>query len=124
MWKRIAESILRNKAVYLIILVLITAFLSYHATQIQLSYDYVRPLPENDPDYEIYENFKKRFGPDGTVMVIGFKSEKISNLDFFNDWYDLTLNIKKIQGIQNTMSIGTIYNLVKDDSLKKFNIVP
>jgi uncharacterized protein len=124
MWKRIAESILRNKTVYLIILGLITVFLSYHATQIQLSYDYVRPLPENDPDYETYENFKKRFGPDGTVMVIGFKSEKMYKLDFFNDWYDLTLNIKKIQGIQNTMSIGTLFNLVKDDSLKKFDLLP
>jgi uncharacterized protein len=124
MWKRIAESILRNKVAYLIVLGLITAFLTYQASQIQLSYDYIRPLPQDDPDYKNYENFKKLFGPDGTVMVIGFKSEEIFNLSFYNDLYNLTYDIRKIQGIQSTLSIANLFNLSKNDSLQKFELNP
>jgi len=59
MWAKLAHWILRNRVVLIIILALITAFMGYQASKIQLSYELVRPLPKSDQALIDYENFKK-----------------------------------------------------------------
>ena len=73
MWRFLANKILRNKIAFIIVLMLITVFMGYQATKIELTYTYPQILPANDPTYIEYENFRKMFGEDGSVMVIGIE---------------------------------------------------
>jgi predicted RND superfamily exporter protein len=124
MWKLLATKILRNRAVFITVLVLITFFMGYEGSKIQLSYDFAKVLPKDDSVLVDYENFKKMFGEDGSVMVIGFSDKQLFKLNEFNDWFQLGNKIKKLDGIKEVMSVGNLYNIKRNDSLRKFDFYP
>lgn len=124
MWTYLVRLILRNRLANIIIIALLTVFMAYQATQVKMSYEMVKMLPDSDSVSIDYEAFKRVFGQDGSVFLIGIQDEKLLQLNEFNDWFDLTKNIKKIEGVKEVISIGKIYNLVKNDSLKKFDFKP
>ena len=46
------------------------------------------------------EHFKKIFGSQGNVVVLGLKDENLYELQHFNAWYDMGEEIKKnLEGI-------------------------
>ncbi|MFM8432771.1 MAG: efflux RND transporter permease subunit [Bacteroidota bacterium] len=119
-----ARIILRYRVATLIVLLLLTGFMGFMATKVQLSYEGAKILPESDPTYAQYLRFKKQFGEDGTVMVIGFQSPKIWDKETFADWYTLTDRVKKVDGIQEALSIGRVFSLVRNDSLQQLDFLP
>src|SRR5882762_1898380 len=124
MWKTIGAKIIRHRVLFLVVLLGLTAFFAYHASKIELSYTYARALPVSDPAYIEYEKFKQLYGEDGSVLVIGFQDKDIFSLKKFNDWYDLSHKIKSIPGIKDVLSLGKLYNIVRNDSLSKFDFIP
>lgn len=124
MWSAIAYKILRYRWAFIFALIAIVAFFGYKGTKIELSYTYARALPIDDPDYIQYEKFKSLYGEDGNVMVIGLKDSDFFQLQKFNEWYDLGKEIKAIEGIKEVMSVANLYNIVRNDSLKKFDFLP
>ena len=91
---------------------------------VQMSYEMARMLPESDSTIIIYENFKKQFGEDGSVMFVGLQDEKLFELDHFQAWYDLTNEVRTIKGVEEAVSIARMFQLQRNDSLKKFDFVP
>ncbi|MDQ3047518.1 MAG: MMPL family transporter [Bacteroidota bacterium] len=124
MWNYLAGLILRNKIACIILLAIITAFMAYQTSLIRLSYDFARVLPDDDPTYVEYMNFKKKFGEDGSVMVIGFASDKLFQPKLFNSWNDLTKKVKSIEGIKEVLSVTSLFNVYRNDSLQKFDFRP
>ncbi len=124
MWKYFSGLLLRNKLAFTISLLIVTAFMAFETMKIELSYDFAKILPDTDSSYVEYLRFKKQFGEDGNVMVIGFEDKKLFELDKLNDWRKLTDSVKNIRGIKGVMSITSIYKIVKNDSLQKFDFVP
>lgn len=124
MWSKIAHKILRYRNILLVALVLLTACFGYLGSKIELSYVYARTLPFDDPDYLQYEKFKSLYGEDGNVMVIGLQDTGFFELKKFNEWYDLGKRIKSIEGIKDVMSVANLYNIIRNDSLKKFDFTP
>ncbi len=120
MWSALGRNILRFRIQFLIALVLITIGFGYYATNIELAYTYTRALPSDDPDYVEYEKFRKLYGDDGKVIVIGFEDKDLFKLDHFNAWFDLDKEIRQVKGIKDVLSIASLYNLHKIDSLTKF----
>jgi predicted RND superfamily exporter protein len=124
MWKYTASLILKNKIVFIAILALITSFMVYQTSHITLSYDFARVLPTDDPTYADYLQFKKQFGEDGNVMVIGFQKENLFDKGLFNDWSALNKQVKGINGIKDVLSISNLYNIYRNDSANKFDFKP
>ncbi|MDT8394279.1 MAG: MMPL family transporter [Bacteroidales bacterium] len=124
MWIYLVRLILRNRLTNLIIIGLITIFMAWQATQVKMSYEFARMLPESDSTSIAYEAFKDLFGQDGSVMFIGLEDERIYELQEFNDWYDLSWEIRAIDGVEEVLSIGKIYNLHKNDSSGKLDFLP
>ena len=121
MWTYLVRFILRNRLGILIAIILVTAFMVYKASQVEMSYKFAQMLPKSDSTFIKYDKFTETFGQDGSVLFVGIKDKSIFKLDVFNDWYDLTYKIKEIEGVQESMSIAKMYQLVKNDSLKKFD---
>lgn len=124
MWRKFSGLLLRNKLVFTLVVVLATGFIGYEASKMELSYEFAKILPENDPTFIEYQNFKKQFGEDGNVMVLGFEDKNFFTLNKFNDWYYLSKAIKIINGIKEVLSVPTAYKLNLNDSLSKFEFVP
>jgi predicted RND superfamily exporter protein len=123
-WRFIVRNILRNRLAILLIIAGLTVFMGYKAREVKLSYEMARTLPANDSTYLLYESFKKQFGEDGSVLFIGIEDKNLFRLDEFNDWFDLSYNIRKIPGVEEVVSVTRLYKLVKNDSLKQFEFIP
>lgn len=123
-WNWIVRVILRNRITILIIIGIITAFMGYLAFKVQLSYEMTNMLPENNPTFQQYQQFKKQFGEDGRVIALGVRNPEIFELGEFNRWYDLGNKINKIEGIQEVVSISRVVLIEKDTVTRKFNFRP
>lgn len=105
-------------------ILLVTLLLGYKAMNLEISYDFASMLPASDSTLVRYQQFKERFGQDGSIFFIGMKDEKIYNLDEFNAWNDLIGTLKNIDGVQEIVSFANLYKLVKNDSTRKFDFQP
>ncbi|MEI6174539.1 MAG: MMPL family transporter [Bacteroidota bacterium] len=124
MWNLLVRTILRNRILILIVIALMTAFMGYQATKVKIQYQSASILPATDSTSITYQKFIKQFGQDGTVMFIGIVEPNFFRLSNFNAVYDLTDSLKNIKGVSAIMSVTRLYNLVKNDSLKKFEFLP
>jgi len=124
MWKYLVRFILRNRLGNLIAIILITAFMGYKALDVHLSYEMAQMLPSTDTAMIVYSDFRETFGQDGSVLFIGVKDESLFNLDEFNDWYDLTDNLREVDGVEEVLSIAKLYTLEKNESSRKFDFKP
>jgi hypothetical protein len=98
--------------------------MAWQGLGVKLSYDFARMLPADDPAAIEYDAFKKRFGEDGSVLVIGVVNPDMFKLDELNAWYDLTADMVKIDGVAGVTSIAKAANIVKNEQLKQFEFLP
>ncbi len=122
MWKYLVRFILRKRLGIIIVVAAITIFMAYKAKDVKLSYHITQMLPKSDSTWIKYQQFKNKFGEDGSVFFIGIQDKKIYQLNEFNDWYDLTNKIKKLDGIQEVVSIAKAYHIIKNETIKKFDL--
>lgn len=121
MWEKIANTILRNRLALIISLVVTTAFMLYQTINVQLAYDNPKFIPDDDADMIAYKEFKKTFGDDGSVMVVGVKTEQLRQLNFFNAWYDLTESLSHTKNIKQVLSLTNLKVLKKQTVLDTFD---
>ncbi len=124
MWRYFSGVLLRNRLIFTSVILLMTAFMAFEASRMELSYEFAKILPDNDPSFIEYQNFKKQFGEDGNVMFMGFADNDLFKLEKFKDWVQLNDNLKKIKGVKGILSVPTIYKLRLNDSLEKFEPQP
>ncbi len=124
MFNWLSRFILRQRYPLVVVVGLITIFMGWKATDIQLSYDFAKILPATDPDYKAYAKFKEMFGEDGSVMVMGVEDKNFYTVEKFNGWWELGEEIRKIDGIEAVVSVAKLYTVNKNDSLKKFVLKP
>jgi predicted RND superfamily exporter protein len=134
MWFKFSRIILKNRLLILIILGLTTVFMGYRTQFVSMSYQLAQMLPETDSTYIEYQDFKKTFGKDGNIIVVGVDNENLYQLSNFNAWYDLTHNIKNLQvdfiqngkdtivdGVVEALSIANVYTLKRNKAEKRFD---
>jgi len=124
MWTLLVRLILRNRLGIIITVTILTGFMAYKAVTVQLSYELAKMLPLSDSTSIKYDIFKERFGEDGNVFAVGIRNEKIFEKDQFNALYNLCADIKKMDGIEEVVSIARTVNISKNDSIKKFEFHP
>ena len=98
--------------------------MGYYALKVELSYEYTTLLSDNNQEKIEYDKFKQLFGEDGSIYVIGVKNPDMFKLDQFNEWYDLGLEISKIDGVMGIISSTTGVNLSKNQETHQFDITP
>jgi uncharacterized protein len=124
MWKKLAQFILANRICLLVLLLASTVFMAWQASKVRLSFNAGKVLPLTDSAYIDYNTFKKTFGEDGSVMVVGIQSDSLFSPGLFNDWLKLSTEVQKIEGIKQVLSIGQLSVLEKDTLQQKFTARP
>ena len=69
MWNRVAQFIINYRLLLIVAIAALTVFMAFEATKVQMSYDFTRTVPPNDPDMIYLNEFKKQFGEDGTACT-------------------------------------------------------
>lgn len=124
MWIRFSRFILRNRIPLLIGLGLVTLFMAYQATRVEMSYEYSQILPQKDSAYLDYQNFKNTFGEEGNLIVVGIIDPDFFRLSHFNKWQKLNQDLSQTDGVYNLISVSNTYNLKKNTKERKFELEP
>ena len=119
-WLQLGKNIVKYKVAALTFLALSTLFMGYFAIQVKLSYEFTKAIPEDNPKFVIYQDFVKKFGVDGTTMVVGFQTDSFFTAGLFNQVADLQKDIKTIAGVTEVLSVPNAYTIVKDSAASKF----
>ncbi len=119
-WLQLGKNIVKYKVAALTFLALSTIVMGYFAIQVKLSYEFTKAIPEDNPKFVIYQDFVKKFGVDGTTMVVGFQTDSFFTAGIFNQLADLQKDIKTIPGVTEVLSVPNSYTIVKDSAASKF----
>lgn len=124
MWSKIAQFIIKYRIALIAVIGVITLFMGYHATKVEMSYEFTRTVPPNDPDMIYFNEFKKQFGEDGNMMALGFKDSALYKLENFRKLKTLNDNLRKIEGVNEVLSLPALRIITKDTVEKKFKLSP
>ena len=119
-WHQLGKNIVKYKLAALGFLAVATLVMGYFAIQVKLSYEFTKAIPEDNPKFVIYKEFVKKFGVDGTTMVIGFQTDSFFTTRIFNQVAELQKQIKTIPGVTEVVSVPSAYTIVKDSVASKF----
>lgn len=114
MWYRLGQFILRRRIILLFLLLMATGVMTYYATQVKLSYEFTRAIPTDNPKYQEYQSFLKKFGGDGNMLVLGFDSKDFYSVAYFNEVAILQQSLKQVVGVTGILSIPDAVNLRND----------
>jgi hypothetical protein len=110
--------------------------MGYKGTSAKMSYEFAKIIPKTDSVFIENEEFKAMFGEDGNTLVLGVQTDRMFQLDFYNDWkrlgdaireISIDFNGNKTRPIRDVLSVAQLPCLFKDDSLLTFevsNIIP
>ncbi len=120
MWKELSHFILRFRLILILVLAGITAFMGYHARNLEMTYDFSQVVPDDDPEMIYFNEFKQTFGEDGNVVAIGFEDDKIHELQTFQRFQYYNAELKKIHGVEGLISAANVERFEKNTGEKKF----
>lgn len=124
MWQWLGRFVLQFRLPLLISLLLITAGMGYLASKVELSYEFTRAIPLDNPKYKAYQAFREKFGEDGNLLVIGVETDRFFELTTFKQYITLQNELKKVNGVEDILSIPATVNLVKDSITEKLQVKP
>ncbi len=120
MWTKVAQFIIRYRLPLIVVIGIITVFMGYQARRVEMSYDFARTVPADDPEMVILKNFKELFGEDGNIIAVGLKDSAIYELNNFEAFGKLGDRIRAIPGINNVLSLPKIKIISKDTASDRF----
>ncbi|MFM2137804.1 MAG: hypothetical protein RJA57_111 [Bacteroidota bacterium] len=113
MWHSLGKFILKYRIILLVLLAAVTGFMGWQASRVQLSYDFSRAIPIDHPKYKAYQEFRKKFGEDGNLLVIGIQTRDFFRAGTFNAYRELQEAIRRVNGVDDIISVPGAVNLVK-----------
>jgi predicted RND superfamily exporter protein len=124
MWGSLARFIIRFRWLLLGLLLAVTGIMTMHAVKVQLSYEFTRAIPTDNPKYLAYQSFRQKFGEDGNLLVIGIQTKDLFTEKIFNDYAAMAADLKKVNAVEDILSVPAATNLVRDSSQERLNAVP
>ena len=124
MWGRIAAFVLKYRLTLLLLMAAGIIYMAFQASKVELSYEYTRAIPTDNVKYQAYQKFLKKFGDDGNLLVIGIETDQLFTKDIFNDYLQLSRNEKKVNGVEQVLSIPDAIMLNKNLLTEKLEARP
>jgi uncharacterized protein len=123
MWQQLAKFVIKNRIACLLFLVLATGVMGFYASKVKLSYEFTKAIPTDNVKYQDYQAFKQKFGDDGNTLVVGITTKNLFTLSNFTAYQKLYKNLRKINAVEDVLSIPSSFNLVKNIETEKLNTV-
>ena len=123
MWYRLGKLVIKNRFILLVLLVITTGIMGYFASKVKLSYEFSKAIPTDNPQYLEYLAFKKTFGDDGNLLVIGVKTNKLFTLTNFKEYQLLQQKLKQVNFVEDVLSVPTAVMLQKDSVAEKLTAI-
>ncbi len=119
-WDKLARIILRNKALFLFLIIVISLFFMTQWRYVSVSYTQKSILPKDDPYAQEYARFRKVFKSDNNLVLLGIKDSSFFTKDKLNAWLALSKKIRSYPEVEQVVSIENLKVLQKDTTNQKF----
>lgn len=119
MWKRLAKFVLKYRLSLLMLLLASTIVMGFFASKVKLSYEFSRAIPTDNPKFEEYIQFKKLFGDDGNMLVIGVQTKDFYTLKDFSAYQNMVNQIRKVKCVEDVLNVSGSLILNKDSVSEK-----
>jgi uncharacterized protein len=124
MWNNVAQLIIRFRLFLIGIISVITIVMAYYASKVEMSYDFARTVPLQDPDMIVLNKFREQFGEDGNIIAVGLKDSAVYQLKNFEAFRELSKEIKTIKGVNEVVSLPLLKMILKDTAETRFYLSP
>ena len=122
-WEKIARKVLKNRTAIIAVIIAITLFLGYQWKNLSMTYTEANLLPKHHLANQQYDNFLKKFGEEGNLIVIGFNDNQMFTPKAFAAWSTLMQHFKNSKEISFVVAFDNLKKLEKDTINEKFNLV-
>ena len=119
-WGILARLILRNRILFLLLILANTFLLSTQWKHMRFSHTEANLLPKNHSYNIAYDNFTNVFGEEGNLILIAVNDSSLFELDNFNAWIKLSESFKSNEWIDKVLHVGNIPVIKKDKKNKSF----
>ena len=119
MWQRLGNLVIKYRLPLLVFLFAATAIMGFFASKVKLSYEFAKAIPTNNAKYKIYKAFKQKFGDDGNLLVLGIQTDSFFTTPVFKEYTTLYKEIKKINNVEDVLSVPSAITLLKDSANEK-----
>ena len=117
-WAGVARLILRNRILWLSLIVLLTGFFISQFSKIQFSNSEVSVLPNDHPDIIRYNQFLNQFGQEDNAIVIGFELDKLSEPQVLKAWNRMNKKLQASPEITQIISPENLQLLFRNEDNK------
>jgi predicted RND superfamily exporter protein len=98
--------------------------MAWKASMVQLSYEFSKAIPTDHPAYLEYQSFRRQFGEEGNLLLMGVRTDSMFKLSFFRSFQTWQQSLKKIRGVEDVWSVATAMQIQKDSVLEKLVAKP
>jgi len=123
MWTRLANFVIRYRLLLVIVLGVVTLFMGYFASKVEISYDYAKVVPATNPEMIYFEEFKQTFGQDDNLMALGIKDSAIYKVENFRRLLFLTQELTRLEAVAGVVSLAQLPLILKDTANTTFKPV-
>ena len=123
MWQALGKAVLKYRILLIVLMTILTGFMGYKASKVELSYEFSRAIPTDNPKYQAYLDFKSKFGEDGNLLTIGFITDNLFQVENFNALASFQERLKKVNGVEDIIGIPGAVTLKKNDSTEKLDAI-
>lgn len=108
----------------MLVIVMITAVMGYYASKVEMSYDFGRAVPPNDPEMIFLQHFREQFGEDGNMVAVGLRDSSVYKLENFQRLEELSRRLRNVEGVNDVLSLPRMKIILKDTAQLRFTIGP
>ena len=123
MAEKFSNFVLNNRKIFILIILVYTAFMAYKALDVKYNYDFSQTVPDTDEEMIYYNSFKKTFGEDGNVLAIGLKDSSVFLIDKLKLYDNYIEEIQKVYGVKGVLGLSKLQVLKKNNLNKNFNFI-
>lgn len=96
------DFLLRGRYVWLVFVGVASLFFLWHAQRVEITQDFVKVVPEDDPDYQAYKRFQREFGEDAGVVLVGLELPDSVGRAY---WERLRALVSQLQGFEGVRRV-------------------
>lgn len=115
----ITRLLLRNRLAWLLTIGLVTAFMAYQGTSVEMDYGFAKLMPDSDSVSLEYDQLVEEFGQVSNTIVIAMEDPDFFKRDHLEQWTGLMSDLRKIDGVEFVQSLTEAYGLVVDSVTEK-----
>lgn len=122
-WNTIAGTILRNRILFLSLILIATVFLSMQWEKMRFSYTEANLLPDEHRINLEYKEFLQIFGDEGNLIVIATDDQDLFTPEKFKAWVELTKHLETYDEIDFSIGVHNLQRLEKQENPKRFELI-